>query len=324
MLFPHTVSLQEGGGTINVIYSCPCHLKLQQPGLERGRIRTKNNNNSETFVLQSQVLSSKGSAGWSASFLPEKFSLLCLWLPSLLIKAWTVLMVHSLFWQRSIACGLQLGAVWLWSAGPGALPPQLLHHLQQGGALHLQGQRSLLQLTLAGKKFLYRGFKALDPSICHLENGRGDECTCLWLHKQGLLWMPPPSLRDFGAGTSLLMISSGHRTISASRADLLDPDILLHLLPWCSPSRDQGLRKQYQNIRGTWTPIYPERRGELKYTPGAAMGQTGSTQHRLFQLTIYLHYNFKLTNGQMASMWRPTCVRHSSLTRNLVFLFFVY
>jgi hypothetical protein len=26
----------------------------------------------------------------------------------------------------------------------------------------------------------------------------------------------------------------------------------------------------------------------------------------------------------MASMWRPTCVRHSSLTRNLVFLFFVY
>ena len=88
----------------------------------------------------------------------------------------------------------------------------------------------------------------------------------------------------------------------ASRADLLDPDILLHLLPWCSPSRDQGLRKQYQNIRGTWTPIYPERRGELKYTPGAAMGQTGSTQHRLFQLTIYLHYNFKLTNGQMASM----------------------
>lgn len=78
-----TPCVPEGGGTIHVIYSRPHHLKLQQPGLERGRIRTKNNNNSETFVLQFQILSSKESAGWSASFLPEKLSLLCFQLPSL-------------------------------------------------------------------------------------------------------------------------------------------------------------------------------------------------------------------------------------------------
>lgn len=84
-------------------------------------------------------------------------------------------MVHSLSWQLSVTRGFQLGGVWLRNAGRGALPPQLLHHLQQGGALHLQGQRSLLQLTLAAKKLLHRGFKALDPSICHLENERRDE-----------------------------------------------------------------------------------------------------------------------------------------------------
>lgn len=163
-------------------------------------------------------------------------------------------MVRSLSWQLSVTSRSQLGAGWLRNAGLGTLPPKLLHHLQQGRALHLQGQRSLLQFTLAGKKLLHCGFKALDPSICHLENGRRDEngpasdytrggcCECHHL--------------VFRTQTSLLMISSGHRRKTpASSSGQLDPNILQHLLPWCSPSGDQGLRKRHQNTEGTGPAI---------------------------------------------------------------------
>lgn len=81
----------------------------------------------------------KASAGWRASFLPEESSLLCLELLSFSIKAWTVLVVCGLFGELSVTCRFGLGTVRLLSAGLGTLPLQVLHHLQQGRALQLQG-----------------------------------------------------------------------------------------------------------------------------------------------------------------------------------------
>lgn len=103
------------------------------------------------------------------------------------------------------------------------------------------------------------------------EAGRGGCCECL--HS---------AFGDFGAETSLLAISSGHRrTTPASGAGQLDPykhpDILLNLLPWCSSSGNEGLRRQHQNIEGPGPPIYPGKRVELKCISDALMGQTGST-----------------------------------------------
>lgn len=142
LLSPDSTSGGGGNRKGHLLMSMPSKATTTRTG--KGVNLNQNNKNSGTLALPTPSLSAKHlRAG-------EPVSSLRSLLFSASIKAWTVLVVCSLSGELSVTCRFGLGTVRLLSAGLSTLPSQVLHHLQQGRALQLQGLRGLLQLALAG------------------------------------------------------------------------------------------------------------------------------------------------------------------------------